>query len=80
MQVHVRLFAAYREAVKTSRLNASLAAGARVADLVASLRGQFPALELGQGLVAVNREYVGQDFRLREGDEVAFIPPVSGGR
>ena len=54
----------------------STAGGPRVADV-------WPALELGDephGLaVAVNREYAGRDHALADGDEVAFIPPVSGG-
>ena len=77
--VRARLFASYREAAGTGRVELSLPTGARVRDAAEALREQVPALASGKGLMAVNQEYVGEDFRLRDGDEVAFIPPVSGG-
>ena len=78
--VQVRLFASYREAAGTARLEAPLPAGARVRDLVDMLAVRLPALRTAPGLVAVNHSYVGPDFTLHDGDEAAFIPPVSGGR
>jgi molybdopterin synthase catalytic subunit len=80
IQVRVRLFASYREAAGTSRLELPLAAGARVRDLIELLAARVPALKTAPGLVAVNQTYVGPDFELHQGDEIAFIPPVSGGR
>jgi len=80
MCIRVRLFAAYREAAGTARLEAPLPAGARVRDLVDLLAVKLPALRTLPGLVAVNHAYVGHDFTLHDGDEAAFIPPVSGGR
>jgi MoaE-MoaD fusion protein len=78
--VKVRLFASYREAAGTARLEAPLAAGARVSDLVEMLAVRLPALKTAPGMVAVNHTYVGPEFALHDGDEAAFIPPVSGGR
>jgi MoaE-MoaD fusion protein len=71
--VVVRLFAGLRER-----------AGWSVRELdVASVAEVWPALELGdepEGLLyAVNREYADREQELRDGDEVALIPPVSGG-
>jgi MoaE-MoaD fusion protein len=77
--VKVRLFASYREAAKTSRLDFPLPAGARVSDLIDLLAERLPALRAAPGMVAVNHTYVGPDFTLHDGDEAAFIPPVSGG-
>ena len=77
--VRVRLFAAYREAAGARELEVPLDAGARVGDLVHLLAPRIPALETAPGLVAVNQTYVNADVELREGDEVALIPPVSGG-
>jgi MoaE-MoaD fusion protein len=77
--VAVRLFASYREAAGAARLEAALPEGARVRDLQEQLVSRVPALTRTQGLVAVNQTYVGPDFVLHAGDEVAFIPPVSGG-
>jgi molybdopterin converting factor subunit 1 len=77
--VHVRLFASYREAAHTSRLDVPLAFGARVADLLDRLALQIPAVSATRGLMAVNHTYVTPDTVLENGDEVALIPPVSGG-
>jgi molybdopterin converting factor subunit 1 len=78
--VKVRLFASYREAAGTATLEAPLPAGARVSDLVDLLAVRLPAVRTAPGMVAVNHTYVGPDFALHDGDEAAFIPPVSGGR
>ena len=78
--VRVRLFASYREAAGTARLEVPLPDGARVSDLVDVVAVRLPALRQAPGMVAVNHTYVGPDFRLHDGDEAAFIPPVSGGR
>jgi len=76
MRVTVRLFAGLREHAGTGRRDVDLGDGARVEDV-------WRALELGEepaGLVfAVNRAYVERSQALEEGDEVALIPPVSGG-
>jgi molybdopterin converting factor subunit 1 len=80
IRVHVRLFASYREAAGTRMLDAPLAAGATVASLLDRLAEQIPGLRATPGLVAVNHSYVQPDHRLEDGDEVALIPPVSGGQ
>src|SRR3954467_11888960 len=73
MPVTVRLFAGLRERAGWSRREVD---AATVAD-------GWPALELGDEpaglLYAVNREYAPRDRELADGDEVALIPPVSGG-
>jgi molybdopterin converting factor subunit 1 len=79
IRVHVRLFASYREAAGTNRLDTTLPFDARVADLLDSLSGQLPALQRTRGLIAVNHTYVTPETALHDEDEVALIPPVSGG-
>ncbi len=76
MRVVVRLFAGLREQAGTGRRELELPDGASVAEVWAALDlGDEPA-----GLLyAVNMQYAGRDLRLDEGDEVALIPPVSGG-
>jgi molybdopterin synthase catalytic subunit len=76
MRVTVKLFAGLRERAGTGERGLELAADARVADVWAPLGlGEEP-----DGLLyAVNKEYAPGDRRLAEGDEVALIPPVSGG-
>jgi molybdopterin synthase catalytic subunit len=76
VKVVVKLFAALREQRGARELELELADGAKVDDV-------WPALDLGDepaGLVyAVNRAYSARDVPLADGDEVALIPPVSGG-
>jgi molybdopterin converting factor subunit 1 len=78
--IRVRLFASYREAAGTNRLETPLAQGATVGDLINVLAVNLPALKKAPGMVAVNHTYVQPDFELHDGDEAALIPPVSGGR
>ncbi len=78
MHVRVRLFAQLRERAGASELELELPEGACVrdvlaADPVASLAGGLPLV------LAVNREYASEDAALSAGDELALIPPVSGG-
>jgi molybdopterin synthase catalytic subunit len=72
----VRLFAGLRERAGAGELELELADAARVADV-------WPALELGEEpaglLYAINRVYAESTQELADGDEVALIPPVSGG-
>lgn len=81
MEVRVRCFAAVREIVGVSELHIDLPEGSTLLHLIRQLQGQFPRLQALSGslLFSVNREYASPDTRLAAGDEVAFIPPVSGG-
>lgn len=81
MKVKVRFFALYREKLGMSETVVNLKEGETVATLVKVLKEQFPQLaSLSLSLIiAVNAEYVDQQSRLKDGDEVALIPPVSGG-
>ncbi|MBI2867498.1 MAG: molybdopterin converting factor subunit 1 [Chloroflexi bacterium] len=82
LQVTTRFFALYRERAGTDSLQVALDDGARVSDLVRHLARRYPHLtpDPDAMVVAVNQEYVQHDHALRSGDEVAFIPPLSGGR
>ena len=77
--LHVRLFASYREAAGTNRLDVQLPRGATVAELLDAVARDVPSVKRAPGMVAVNQEYVSHEAVLSEGDEVALIPPVSGG-
>lgn len=80
MVVRVRLFASFRESAGVSASDLPLADGATVTAAIAALQRQFPRLRLAaHAMLAVNHEYVGPDFQLHDGDELALIPPVSGG-
>jgi sulfur-carrier protein len=81
MTVRTLFFASYRDLVGTDEVAVPLPPEATLADLVASLRARgerwsrLPAAPVA----AVNLTYVPLDTVLSEGDEVALIPPVSGG-
>lgn len=81
MKIRIRLFASFREAVGGGTLNWDAPEGETVSDVVAALRAAYPGLGPAseRALLAVNQEYVGAEYRLRDGDELALIPPVSGG-
>lgn len=81
MIVRTLFFATYRDLAGTDELAVELPAGARVADLVRQLRAGGTALaSLPESpVVAVNMSYAPAGTALREGDEVALIPPVAGG-
>lgn len=81
MRVQARFFAAYRELTGASHTEVDLPQGATVADLIDALRARGPSFSAlpARPAVAVNLEYAPADTGLRDGDEVAFIPPVAGG-
>jgi molybdopterin converting factor subunit 1 len=82
MTVHLRFFASLRERLQSSAVERRLPEGATIADLWAALCRERVDLEPLSASIsfAVNREYVERDHVLADGDEVALIPPVSGGR
>jgi MoaE-MoaD fusion protein len=82
MVVSVRLFAMLREAARRDSLDVELEDGATAADLVEAVArdaGIGAVVQPSSVVVAVNREYVESGHPLHDGDEVALIPPVSGG-
>ncbi len=79
--VRVKLFASYKEKAGMSDLEISLTDGATVSDAARELLRLHPAIsgDSSRLMTAVNEEYQEHDYPLSENDEVAFIPPVSGG-
>ena len=81
VHVTVRLFARLRDIVGAGELAREIAAGASVNTLWWQLVADHPALGAYDRTIssAVNADYAKRDRVLQEGDEVAFLPPVSGG-
>jgi molybdopterin synthase catalytic subunit len=80
--ISVRLFAALRERAGRDSIDLELEDGATVGDaldVLAEHNGLADPLERLPVVMAVNRDYADAGRELREGDEVALIPPVSGG-
>ena len=81
MRVTVQLFARLREITRCDRRECEVAPGSSVADVWQSLVDQYPPLEpFGRSITcAVNAEFARMTAVVRDGDAVAFLPPVSGG-
>ena len=81
MTITLLLFASCRESVGRSTVTLEMAPGSCVGDLRRQLPGELPSLAgIAPSIsIAVNEEYAKEDVRLHDGDEVALIPPVSGG-
>jgi molybdopterin converting factor subunit 1 len=81
MRIRVKLFAALREAAGLSVVDLELPAGATAEDAWRRLLEGHPVLGPRRASLAaaVNRRYAPFDMPLADGDELVFIPPVSGG-
>jgi molybdopterin converting factor subunit 1 len=79
--VRARLFARLREQAGVDSRSIELPIGSTVSDVYGALRRAHPALEPDRSAVrpALNQEFTDWDAKVVDGDEVAFIPPVSGG-
>ena len=81
MRVRVRFFASLRETAGVPEVSLELTAGSTPEGAWGRLVGDFPALAPRRAslAVSVNRRYARFDTVLHDGDELVFIPPVSGG-
>ncbi len=81
MRVTVRLFARLKDEAGTSAWECDLAPGASVRDVWRAVTSRYPSLESFGGSVtsAVNADFARQNVEVHDGDEIAFLPPVSGG-
>ena len=81
MNIRVKFFASLRETAGRTTIDLPLANGATVADALSALEAQLNlALQGSRLAITVNRRYAASDTRLMEGDELALLPPVSGGQ
>lgn len=80
MNLSIRLFATLRETLGAQHVSVELPDDATVGRLIEAFKAQYPAVrDLPGARVSVNYEYVDDSHRLQPSDEVALIPPVSGG-
>ena len=80
MEINILAFGIAKDIFAASSITIPLADGADTAALKATLEKQFPRLkQLASYMVAVNNEYAQDKASITERDEVAIIPPVSGG-
>ena len=79
IHVTLRCFAAVRDILDTDTVTVEIEAGTTARGMLEKLGQQHPALLRVPVAFAVNRDYARADSVLSDGDEVAFIPPISGG-
>ena len=81
MRVTVRLFARLRDIAGAAELARELPPGATIRDVWRQLAGEFPELAGYERSIssAINADYARMDQVIGDGDEIAFLPPVSGG-
>jgi MoaE-MoaD fusion protein len=81
MRVKLKLFALLRDRAGAADVDLELPANATAADALSHVAKRFPAIAnlIPQAAIAVNLDYARPTHPLREGDELALIPPVSGG-
>jgi molybdopterin converting factor subunit 1 len=82
MMIHLRYFAALREAVGQTDEQLEVPQGTTLAAVRAMLTAHYPAIApiLMRCVAARNRAFAAEDTVLAEGDEVVFIPPMAGGQ
>ncbi len=81
ISITVRFFASVKDVAKLSETTIELPAASIVEDALTLLISQYPEMKNFRSYIriAVNENYVEPGFRLHDGDEIAIIPPVSGG-
>jgi molybdopterin converting factor subunit 1 len=81
MRVTVRLFARLRDIAGAAELIRDVPAGATIASVWRDLAREFPDFASYERTIstAVNADYARMDCAVGDGDEIAFLPPVSGG-
>ncbi len=81
MKVSVKFFASYREAAGEGQIELELNDGASLGELLSLIYDKYPKLKnWAESIVcSVNKKYADADLTLKGGDEVALLPPVSGG-
>ena len=80
LRITVNLFATFREIMGTSILELEIPDGSNTLALLAILKQKNKNAPTEYAIVALNSEYVGGNAVIKDGDEVAIIPPVSGGQ
>jgi molybdopterin converting factor subunit 1 len=80
MKLEIITFGIARDIIGSSLFTIEITEGSSVEDLKQQILKQYPRFEsLSSLMIAVNEEYGNIDTLLKEGDEIALIPPVSGG-
>jgi molybdopterin converting factor small subunit len=81
VRITVRFFSHLRDLANTEQLGIALPEGSRVLHLLAQVYREYPALAAVDKtiLIGAGVEFVERDYLLKEGEEIALMPPVQGG-
>jgi molybdopterin synthase catalytic subunit len=81
MKVRVLFFSVLRDVARREEMEVEIAEGENLGQMLERLSAELPGLRAWEGklLLAVDEDYATQDTVLREGQEVAVMPPVQGG-
>jgi len=79
MKVTVRFFAQSREIVGEKQKEVEIEDGRMLHDIISRLRNEYPDLKKEKIIVSLNHKYTHPEEILKDNDEVAIFPPVSGG-
>ena len=79
MKVTVRFFAQFREIVGEKQKEVEIEDGRMLHDIIFRLRNEYPELQKQKIIVSLNHKYAHPEEILKDNDEVAVFPPVSGG-
>ena len=79
MNVTLKFFASFRMITGTAVTELQVPEDTTTGDLFEMVKEMYEGFDEKKVLYAVNGAYVGEEVRLKEGDAVAFFPPVSGG-
>jgi len=81
MIVKIRFYASYREVTGTDEIDFEIEEGTSLSDLIERIKHRYPVLRMRSDeiIVSLNGKSLPLSTRLREGDIVSFLPPVTGG-
>ena len=81
MKVRAQFYAQLRDLTRAQYLEVDLADGATISDLLDNVYAKFPALRAQDKniLIGAGVEFVGRNYKLKTGEEIAIMPPVQGG-
>ncbi|BAQ65182.1 MoaD/ThiS family protein [Geminocystis sp. NIES-3709] len=79
--VKIKLFAIYQEIYQQPEITLEITANTKLKDILSIIEKQKPSIKSWKQItrLAVNLEFVNPEYCLHDGDEIALIPPVSGG-
>lgn len=79
MKITIKFFALYREIIGKNDIAIEVKPETTTATLSTDLSKKYPGFPTNPSMIAVNSEFVESDYKIKDGDEVAFLPPFSGG-